>query len=134
MDDVVFNPDKWPTWVRVGGIALCVVIFLSVLSFLSRPASLQADLRDLVVHAAQHHEISKQDSDPVLALQHSTTALAFLSICRKLASDSSIQAATKVNPADLERMLRDQQSASISALHPHAEPTLTSLLAGFAKL
>lgn len=127
------NPEQWPWSVKVAAGVIVAILILCVLSFFSRPASLHADLRDLVVHAAQMHEVSKQDSDAALALQHNTTALAYLSMARRFASDSAIQSATNVLPADLERTLQKHQASCISTL-TNRDPTLSSLLAGYSSL
>ena len=129
-----WSPDAWPTSVKIAIGVLATVGILCVLSFLARPASLHADLKDLVSQAAQLHEVSKQDSDPLFALQHNTTALAFLSMARRFASDSAIQAAAKVVPSHLDRELQDQQSRCLSLLNAGKDATLTSLLAGHTTL
>jgi hypothetical protein len=127
-------PDKWPPAVKVALGVLAAVCILCLLSFFSRPATLHADLRDLVSQSAQLHEVSKQDSDPLFALQHNTTALAYLSMARRFASDSAIQAAAKVVPAHLDHTLQEHQARILSMLNAGKDATLTSLLAGHVTL
>jgi len=130
----MWTPETWPPAVKIALGVLASVCILCLLSFLSRPATLHADLRDLVSQAAQLHEVSKQDSDPLFALQHNTTALAYLSMARRFASDSAIQAAAKVVPSHLEHALQEQQSRILSLLNSGKDATLTSLLAGHTSL
>jgi hypothetical protein len=130
----MWTPEAWPASVKISLGVLATVCILCLLSFLARPATLHADLKDLVSQAAQLHEVSKQDSDPLFALQHNTTALAFLSMARRFASDASIQAAAKVVPAHLDRELQEQQSRCLSILNSGKDATLTSLLAGHTSL
>jgi hypothetical protein len=130
----MWTPETWPFALKVALGVFAAVGILCVLSFMSRPASLHADLRDLIVQAAQYHEVSKQDSDPIFALQHNTTALTFLSLARRFASDSAIQAAAKVVPSHLDSTLQEQQARCISALNNGKDATLTSLLAGHTTL
>ena len=118
----------------IGGV-IGVVLVLVVFSFAARPVGLQVDLRDIAREAAQLHEMAAQDSDPAISLQHATTAVAYLSVARKLASDRSIQEAANVVPADLDRMLKDKQAAAVKALRvTKSDPTIASLLAGYSSL
>lgn len=128
-----YSPEQWPWTAKVAAGVIVAILILCVLSFLSRPATLHADLRELMMNAAQLHEVSKQDSDAALALQHNTSALAFLSMARRFASDASIQAASNVVPSDLDRALQKHQAACIAALSPR-DPTLSSLLAEYSSL
>jgi hypothetical protein len=134
MEDWSFlMPESWPIYVKIALGTITVIVILSLLSLLSKPHNINTDLKELVITAAQMYEFSKQDSDPAVSLQHSTMALAYLSVARRLASDASIQQATKIIPSDLEKIFREQQAQNISVLS-HKEPTLSSLVAGYATL
>lgn len=128
------KPETWSLQIKVALSILGVLLFISILSFIMRPNTLHIDLKDLIIEASQMYEISKQDSDPSISLQHSTAALTFLSVCRKLASDSSILEATKVNPSELERLFKIRQSEAISSLSKKEDSTITSILAGYSSL
>jgi hypothetical protein len=128
-----YTPENWPLYVKVSLGVVLVIVVLSLLSLLSKPHNIHTDTKELVMTAAQMYEFSKQDSDPAVSLQHSTMALAYLSVARRLASDASIQQATKIIPSDLEKIFREQQAKNISELS-HKEPTLSSLVAGYASL
>lgn len=134
MDDWSFlTPESWPIHIKIALGVLSVIVILSLLSLLSKPHHIHTDIKELVVTAAQMYEFSKQDSDAAVSLQHSTMALAYLSVARRLASDASIQQATKIVPSDLEKIFREQQAQNISNLS-HKEPTLSSLVAGYSTL
>ncbi len=105
----MWAPETWPSSVKVALGVLASVCILCLLSFLARPATLHADLRDMISQAAQLHEVSKQDSDPVFALQ-------------------------QVVPSHLEHALQEQQSRCLSVLNAGKDATLTSLLAGHTTL
>lgn len=129
----ILTPETWPIYAKASLGIIATVIVLCILSYFSKPQHLHVDIKELVITAAQMYEFSKQDSDPLVALQHNTTAIAYLSIARRLASDSSIQQATKVIPSDLEKIFREQQAQVIASLS-NKEATLTSLVAGYANL
>lgn len=129
--------ETFPFAAKVGAGVVVAVVLLVVLGFMSRPSSLRNDLKGMIMNAAQMHEISKQDSDPAIALMHASTAVAYLSIARNLASDASIHTATKIAPGELERIFKERQAELVSVLSPRAlssEPSLSALAAGYAQL
>ena len=128
--------EEWndlPIVYKTGACVLGVLVVLVILSFISRVPPVNTSVSELIRQASQLHEISKQDANPIIALQHSTEALAYLSICRRLASDSSILAHAKVSASDLERIFKDQQAASVRTLGKH-EASVTGILSGYANL
>lgn len=122
-----------PTAYKVAGAVIGILVILIVLSFISRPHAPNTTVAELVREASQLYEISKQDSNPAIALQHSTSALAFLSTCRKLASDASILAHAKISASELERIFKEQQADCIQKLGKIG-PSVTGILAGYSNL
>ena len=127
------NFNSIPMEYKVAIGAVFAIVVLSVLAYVSRPSTLSMDLREMVRHSAQLYEISRQDTDAAIALQHATQAVAYLSIARRLATDATIQKMCKVSPSDLERLLLERQAQCVSAITTR-EATLPSLVAGYAAL
>lgn len=125
--------DEFPLAYKVAAAVVAILVILIILSFISRPHPLNTTVSELIREASQLHEISKQDSNPAIALQHSTNALSILSTCRKLASDASILAHAKISAADLERIFRDQQADAIQKIGKIG-PSVTAVLSGYATL
>jgi hypothetical protein len=128
--------EEWTDLPLVYKTSVCVlgvVVLLVILSFMSRATPVNTSVADLIRQASQLHEISKQDTNPAISLQHSTEALAFLSICRRLASDSSILAHAKVSPSELERIFRDQQADAMRKIGK-VEASVTGILSGYSNL
>jgi hypothetical protein len=116
----------------VAGV-FAVLVILVILSFMGRPPPLNTTVQDLIREASQLHEISKQDNNAAISLQHATEALSYLSICRKLASDASILAHAKVSASDLERIFKDQQAGAIQKLGGGKE-SVSAILSGYVAL
>lgn len=116
----------------LGGVVACIVI-LSIVSTMSQPVSIRADLKVLVQQAAQLCEMSRQDSDPMIALQHASEAVAYLHVARRLASDSSISQATQIDPQELEKVLLQRRAEAISTKFS-GSANLTSIVAGYSTL
>jgi hypothetical protein len=125
--------EEIPLAYKVAAGVVGILVILIVLSFISRPHPPNTTVSELIREASQLHEISKQDSNPAIALQHSTHALALLSICRKLESDESILAHSKISASELERVFRDQQSEAIQKIGKFGA-SVTSVLSGYAAL
>lgn len=120
---------KFPQFSKMG-LVLGVLFILIILSFISRPNPLNSSVQDLIREASQAHEISKQDSDPAVSLMHATEALAYLSTCRKLASDASIFHHAKVSASELEKIFKDRQADAIQKLGK-IETSVAAILAGY---
>ena len=116
-----------PTCILAGVFLLCLF------GLLWKQPTLNLGIKDLVRHAAQMYELSVQDKDVAVSMNHATEALAYLSVTRHLVSDAQIEEATHVKPAELESILLKQQAKCVSKLSPR-DPTLISLLSGTASL
>jgi len=125
--------NELPLVYKTGACVLGVLLLLVILSFMSRAQPVNTSVSELIRQASQLHEISKQDGNPAVALQHSTEALAYLSVCRRLASDSSILAHAKVSASELERIFKDRQAEAIRLISK-MEASVTGILSGYATL
>jgi hypothetical protein len=70
------------------------------------------------MHAKHCLDMSKQDSNPMFALQHAVEGLAHIQMSRKLASDSKIQELTSILPSEIETLFQER----ISFLHSSSAP------------
>ena len=118
--------------VKIAGFILLFVLALSILSLFNKPQYLGADIRSLIQESAQLCEFSKQDSDPMIALQHASEAFAFLQIARRFATDSAIYQSTGVSPTDLEKLLVQRRNDCVASVKRPA--SLTSIASGYSKL
>jgi hypothetical protein len=65
-------------------------------------------------------DMSKQDKNPMFALQHAVEGLTYIQMSRKLASDGKIQELTQITASALEEMFLNR----IHELHfPGSSPT-----------
>jgi hypothetical protein len=133
MDDVW----KWmggvnaPIKITLGCVSILMLVCM--LSYLSRPAALNAELRDLVRQAAQLHEQSLQDGDAALGLQHSTQALTYIGFARRLAADAVIEHQTSIKIQELEALVKKTQAGFVARISSR-EATISAIAAGYAKL
>jgi hypothetical protein len=132
MDALDWSSAKTSVLVAVGCLGFFLILML-LSALVSRSPEVQTSVKELVQVSAQLGETAHQDKDAALALQHSTQALAYLSVARRLASDDSIFAQVGVRCSELERELLDKQAASISRLG-RRETTLTNVTAGYVNL
>ena len=120
-----------PWKISVAIIGVCLV--LVALSMLSRPSPMTSSLKELIRQSAQLYETSRQDKDTALALQHSSEALAILSVARHLAADVAIEKASGIKVGELASAIASYQASCVAAISPR-EPSTASLAAGYAQL
>ena len=70
--------------------AMIVLVVLVTTSFLVRPTKLSVRVADLVTQATVLHQTALQDGDAIVSFQHSTEAIVYLQVARRLANDASI--------------------------------------------
>lgn len=133
MADAVREACNTEGTLQIAALVLGALVVVALVSTLSRPPALPVEVQELVHSAAQFHEMAKQDSDPAIALQHSTQALVTLQLARRLASDDTLMHACHVRPKELEAILLSTQAACIGRVSPR-DPTLTSLAAGWSRV
>jgi hypothetical protein len=127
MEEILKSP------LQITLICIGVLLFLCILSNVSKPSSLQVELKELVQQAAQLHEQSLQDTDMALALQHSTQALTYVGFARRLAADAVIEQSTNIKIKELETIITKTQSNQILKISSR-EATISAIAAGYAKL
>ena len=133
MDDVykALQSVGTPLKITVGCVGILMIVCM--LSFLSRPAALNAELRDLIQSAAQLHEQSLQDADLALGLQHSTQALTHIGFARRLAADAVIESNTNIKILELETVVRQTQANFVAKISSR-EATISAIAAGYSKI
>lgn len=93
--------------------------------------------RALLKEAAQWSTISNQDSNPLLALMHSTYGMAYLNVARRLYTDSEIERTGNVRVDEFFTTLEASQQDAVQkllTLCPISSPAgLASLHTGWLK-
>jgi hypothetical protein len=72
--------------------------------------------KSLIKEAAQWSTVAQQDSNPLLALVHSTYGTAYLNIARHLGSDDDIARSSNLNLGEFRNTLSLNQQAAMRAL------------------
>ena len=109
-------------YVRGGVVVVGCVALLTALSVMRRerarkyPSDLVRHVTDNVRQAAQLGVATEQDTDPLLALLHATTALAHVRIARSIIGDQDIRKDVGCNAEELEFVLTDAQAAVMQRL------------------
>jgi hypothetical protein len=61
----------------------------------------------LLQQSVLYLNLAKQDNDLITACTHSAQGITYLTLARRLASDSSLEKQSKINPSELEKVLND---------------------------
>lgn len=98
--------------------AVAVVVALSLITKWmacqpSYSAKFKRPLKSMVREASRHHLKAQQDSNPLVALLNSNTALTYAKISRALANDTDIENATGIKVNELLYYLEKDQERSI---------------------
>lgn len=101
---------KYASWCILGVTAVC--IFFILLQHQTNPLQ----IKPLILHAKLCLDKSKQDTSPIFSLQHAAEGLAYIQVCRKLASDSKIQELTGTLPSTIEELFLEKISHVHSSL------------------
>lgn len=107
--------------VKSGAIVLGALLVLIVLSKWTGSDSprhsraVQKRIRRLFREAERLNAQCRQDSSPVMALMHSTTAVAYVDAARALSRDRDLEKITGVHPDELLYYLQEDQQACTQA-------------------
>lgn len=72
-------------------------------------------------------DMSKQDKNPMFALQHAVEGLTYIQMSRKLASDGKIQELTQISASVLEEMFLSRINELHSTSSSKTEPIAASI-------
>jgi thiamine biosynthesis lipoprotein ApbE len=129
MEDI-WNSVSSPIQITI--ICVGILLFLTCIALLSKPAPISIELKEIIQQAAQFHEKSLQDTDAAIALQHSTQALAYVAFARRLAADAVIEKSTNIKIKELESILIQTQAKHVSKLSSR-EATISAIAAGYVE-
>ena len=107
---------------KYAGLCIIAVLSLSIFFLLLQSHKTPIQIKPLIHHAKQCLDMSRQDSNPLYALQHAVEGLTYIQMSRKLASDGKIQELTFYSPSDLEDLFQ----ARILELHSGATTKIPS--------
>jgi hypothetical protein len=127
----MFGPEgfQMTACVKTAGVVIGVVGILSLLSKTTRKSPGYAPdyikhIQRLVKQSMQFRESSAACSQPLVALQHSTLALAYARVAKSLSvKPGDVNKIGKVNVTQLIRILEDEQEARLKAVR-HQCPAL----------
>ena len=110
------------THLRIAAIAISAIVLFTLLSVVrwdrhrKYPPRLVRHITETVRQAARLGTFAEQDSDPLAALLHSTTALAQIRLARGVMGDIDVRTSVGCNPEELEFVLADLQAKSMQRL------------------
>ena len=108
-----------------GSTIACAILFATVVvvSMLScwcvtrYPPYTLNKVNRLVQDGIRWGGVADQDTNPVLALIHSTYALSYINVARLLVSDRDIEIITNMHAGELHKDLQDKQDRVVRTLH-----------------
>jgi hypothetical protein len=112
-------------------VAAVLVVGVGAVSTLARvlasgdaayPAMYERKARTLVRQATQLGQVSQQDADPAVALQHATQAMTYLEIALQLVDATTLQRGAEVDVHVLGDRLRKRQSSCLSSILRQTAP------------
>jgi hypothetical protein len=99
--DKLYHPEVRNAVLCLGAVILVCAMCSMVTMFQAKGLTPSLLMQSSVLSLQQ----AKQDGDKLLALRHASEGMAYLHMARKLASDSSLQAATGLVAQELEAAL-----------------------------
>jgi hypothetical protein len=123
--DVSWRVDEAATraslWYALGAIVVVVALAAAgrwlAASSRTYPARVIAQARKLVQNAAQRATESMQDENPLMALMHVNSAIAYVSAARRMVPNDDLARMTGVDIDELARLLDDKQLQTMQRLH-----------------
>ena len=104
----------WNNITRIGMVLGAVVLLSFVSSWTAAtPTSSGSHVRMLVREGARYSTMSKQDTNPLVAVMHATYGIAYLEAARKFATDSDISRIAGMKASDLYHHAQKRQQQAI---------------------
>ena len=118
----LLQPTPHWKWARFGLALLGALLLISLVSIWTfdtgrtYPRYILRRIRSLIRDAVHWNTTSAQDANPLLALMHSTYAIAYLNTARHMVSDSDIERVMGVQPRELMFELQGHNDALVQKL------------------
>ena len=128
---MLLRPAEDMRWLRLGGSILLAVLLLALLSKWTfdtgrtYPRYILRRIQTLIRDAVHWNTTSMQDTNPLLALVHSTYAMAYLNTARHLVSDTDIDRMMGIQARELMYELQqhhDKLIAQLGTTYPELKP------------
>jgi hypothetical protein len=119
-------------------LVVCMCIGVFIISFVSckcvtrYPTYTLDKVSDLIQDSIRWSEVADQDTNPVIALIHSTYALAYLNVSRKLVCDTDIEKISNLHAGELHKDIKYKQDRITQRLfkkYPKLRPNGKSCVA-----